>query len=107
MPQGLYREAVTHFRKASDLDPLNVFWRSVIAENLTWAGLHAEAEQELRAAFDLDDTLWHLHLVSALRALSQERPDDVLPSAARRVRAGPVGIPLPGGVCRAAVTRRR
>ena len=55
-PWGRFEESVSHMEGAVERDPLNVFWRGVLASHLTHAGRHDEAVQQANDALELDES---------------------------------------------------
>jgi TolB-like protein len=55
-PLGRFEEAVSHMELAVERDPLNPFWRGVLASHLTHALRHDDAIRQAKEAMDIDDT---------------------------------------------------
>jgi serine/threonine-protein kinase len=55
-PLGRFVEAVSHMEAAVESDPLNPFWRGVLASHLTHASRHDDAIRQAKEAMDLDET---------------------------------------------------
>ena len=55
-PWGRFQEAVAHMQGAVERDPLNAFWRGVLASHLTHAGLHDQAIQQAKEALEIDES---------------------------------------------------
>lgn len=89
MPRGRYREGVERFRRGVDSDPLNVFWRSVLAELLAFSGQYEESMRELRQALDLDERQWHLHWVMAQTQTTLGHYAEALAAAERGYELAP------------------
>ena len=60
-PLGRFAAAVDHMERAVERDPLNVFFRGVLASHLTHAGLHDRAVREAEAAIEIDPSNWVPH----------------------------------------------
>jgi serine/threonine-protein kinase len=55
-PWGRFEESVSHMEGAVERDPLNPFWRGVLASHLTHAGRHDQAVQQANDALELDES---------------------------------------------------
>ena len=55
-PLGRFEESVAHMEGAVERDPLNAFWRGVLASHLTHAGLHDQAIQQANEALEIDES---------------------------------------------------
>jgi tetratricopeptide (TPR) repeat protein len=55
-PWGRFEESVSHMEGAVERDPLNAFWRGVLASHLTHAGRHDQAVQQANEALELDES---------------------------------------------------
>ncbi len=55
-PLGRFKESIAHMEGAVERDPLNAFWRGVLASHLTHAGLHDQAIQQANEALEIDDS---------------------------------------------------
>ena len=55
-PWGRFKESIAHMEGAVERDPLNAFWRGVLASHLTHAGLHDQAIQQANEALEIDDS---------------------------------------------------
>ena len=55
-PLGRFEESVSQMEGAVERDPLNAFWRGVLASHLTHAGLHDRAIQQANEALEIDET---------------------------------------------------
>ena len=64
-PLGRFDEAVSHMERAVERDPLNAFWRGVLASHLTHAGLHEQAIRQANEALEIDETNIAPHLTLA------------------------------------------
>ena len=53
-PLGRFQEAVSEMERAVELDPLNVFWRGVLASHLTHAQLYDRAIEQAKEALEMD-----------------------------------------------------
>jgi serine/threonine protein kinase len=55
-PLGRFKEAVTRMEQAVERDPLNAFWRGVLASHLTHAHMYDRAVQQAHEALEIDPT---------------------------------------------------
>ena len=55
-PLGRFDEAVSHMERAVERDPLNAFWRGVLASHLTHARRYDEAIRQANEALEIDET---------------------------------------------------
>jgi len=55
-PMGRLQESVSEMERAVELDPLNAFWRGVLASHLTHAQVYDRAIQEANQAMEIDAT---------------------------------------------------
>jgi tetratricopeptide (TPR) repeat protein len=60
-PLGRFREAVVHMEQAVARDPLNAFWRGVLASHLAHAEQYDRAIEQARAAVEIDATSFVPH----------------------------------------------
>ena len=60
-PFGRFHESVANMQLEVEQDPLNVLWRSILANHLHHAGMHSQAIKEAERALDLDENFWLAH----------------------------------------------
>jgi serine/threonine-protein kinase len=75
---GRHDEAVTHARRASELDPLTLVTTAIEAHVLLYAGFTDHALERLRATLELDPDFWIAHLFTGKALLDQGRFEDAL-----------------------------
>ena len=88
-PWGRFQEAVAHMEGAVERDPLNAFWRGVLASHLTHAGLHDQGIQQAKEALEIDDsniaasvTLAEAYAATGRWADAARGPRETVPPAA-------------------------
>jgi tetratricopeptide (TPR) repeat protein len=70
-------------------DPLNVLWRSILANNLHHAGMHARAIVELQKALELDANFWLAHYNLAEIYLTTGKLEDAVAAGERAYQLAP------------------
>jgi tetratricopeptide (TPR) repeat protein len=88
-PFGRFEESAANMQLEVEHDPLNVLWRSILANNLHHAGMHARAVVELRKALELDANFWLAHYNLAEIYLTTGKLEDAVAAGERAYQLAP------------------
>src|SRR5215471_2115582 len=96
VPLGRFREAVDHFERAVEQDPLNVLFRGVFSLILG-SGSPDRAAVEARRAMEIDERHWLPHYAMSMSHFRLGELQEARELAGRSAAAAP-SMPLPAGL---------
>ena len=88
-PFGRFQESVANMQLEVEQDPLNVLWRSILANHLHHAGMHTQAIEEAEKALDLDENFWLAHHNLAEIYIATQKFAEAVVAGERAYRSAP------------------
>ena len=103
-PFGRFHESVANMQLEVEQDPLNVLWRSILANHLHHAGMHSQAIKEAEKALDLDEKFWLAHHNLAEIYIATEKFAEAVIAGEKAYRSAPWNS-MATGILAAALVR--